>query len=175
MILRHSYAEKKAGLVWLIPVLLLLLTSCGFHLRGAYQLPEVMGKTYVQASNQNSELIRILKRSLKANDLVVVDSVDAATATLKISAEIQDKRILSVDSRGRAREYELSYAITFSLQDHQSDSDVAEQTLKLEREFLFDTEDVLGKGREETTLIKDMQQDMVRLILLRLQSVKNQN
>ena len=53
---------------WVLSVFLILfMTGCGFHLRGAYQLPEAMAKTYVQASNQNSELIRSLKRSLKAN------------------------------------------------------------------------------------------------------------
>ena len=47
------------------------------------------------------------------------------------------------------------------------------QNLKLVRDFLFDTEDVLGKGREEAVLIEDMQQDMVRLIMLRLQAARS--
>ena len=156
-------------------MLVLLVTGCGFHLRGAYQLPEAMVKTYVQANNQNSELIRALKRNLKANNIALVENSIEATAILTISSETQNKRILSVDSRGRAREYELNYAVSFNLQDKASNFIVDQQTLKLEREFLFDTEDILGKGREEATLIKDMQQDMVRLILLRLQSAVNKN
>lgn len=158
----------------ILPALLLvLLTGCGFHLRGAYQLPASMAKTYIQAANQNSEFIRSLKRRLKANEIILVENIEDATAILKVSSETQDKRILSVDSKGRAREYELSYAISFNVQASNSDFSVDRQTLKLQREFLFDTEDVLGKGREESTLIKDMQQDMVRLILLRLQSVSD--
>lgn len=149
---------------------MLLVSACGFHLRGAYQLPDSMGKTFIQAGNQNSELVRSLKRSLKANHIVIVNSPQDATAVLKIMGETQEKRVLSVDSKGRAREYELSYAVRFDLQSMVSESPFTEQSLKLEREFLFDTEDVLGKGREEATLIKDMQQDMVRLILLRLQA-----
>lgn len=155
-------------MLWLL--VLMLLTSCGFHLRGAYQLPESMEKTFIQAANQNSELLRTLKRNLKASDIIIVDDIQKATAVLKIVSESQQKRILSVDSRGRAREYELSYVIRFSLQANESEFGMEEQVLALEREFLFDTEDVLGKGREEATLIKDMQQDMVRLILLRLQA-----
>jgi len=161
-----------AGRVFSV-LLILFLTGCGFHLRGAYQLPEAMAKTYVQANNQNSEFIRSLKRSLKANEVLLVETITEATALLTISSEAQNKRILSVDSRGRAREYELSYDIGFNVQDKVANFIVEQQQLKLEREFLFDTEDILGKGREESTLIKDMQQDMVRLILLRLQSVNS--
>ena len=176
LIRRLSISERYAIVIGrVLPVLLVLfITGCGFHLRGAYQLPEPMAKTYVQASNQNSELIRSLKRSLKANNILLVENIRQATAILTVTSEAQNKRILSVDSRGRAREYELSYGISFNLQDTTSTIIVAQQSLKLTREFLFDTEDILGKGREESTLIKDMQQDMVRLILLRLQSVSNE-
>ena len=155
-------------------MLVLLMTSCGFHLRGAYQLPESMAKTYIQAGNQNSDLIRSLKRSLKVNNILLIEDKTQASAILTISSEMRNKRILSVDSRGRAREYELSYKVSFDVQDKSSNFIVTRQSLKLEREFLFDTEDILGKGREESTLIKDMQQDMVRLILLRLQSVSHE-
>jgi len=155
-------------------LLVLLMTSCGFHLRGAYQLPESMAKTYIQAGNQNSDLIRSLKRSLKVNNILLIEDKTQASAILTISSEMRNKRILSVDSRGRAREYELSYKVSFDVQDKSSNFIVTRQSLKLEREFLFDTEDILGKGREESTLIKDMQQDMVRLILLRLQSVSHE-
>lgn len=173
--MKQRYMNRgRSGFVsrCLLALVFMALTGCGFHLRGHYKLPATMAKTFITAANQNSELVRSLKRSLQANDIQIVDSSQTASATLKIGAEKQDKRVLSVDSRGRAREYELSYAVTFSLQSHDSDLVVEDQTLVLEREFLFDTEDVLGKGREEATLLKDMQQDMVRLILLRLQAVQ---
>ncbi|MCW8909561.1 MAG: LPS assembly lipoprotein LptE [Gammaproteobacteria bacterium] len=172
----YKVAKQKIPVNWVLSALLVLLvTGCGFHLRGAYQLPEAMEKTYVQTKNQNSELIRSLKRNLKANNIALAENITEATAILTVSSETQNKRVLSVDSRGRAREYELNYEVSFNLQDKSSYFIVVQQTLKLEREFLFDTEDILGKGREEATLIKDMQQDMVRLILLRLQSVVNKH
>jgi len=153
-------------------VFIVLLTSCGFHLRGAYQLPAFMKTTYVQADNQSGELVRSLKRRLKANGIRIVDDVHEAAAVFEIQTEILNKRVLSVDSKGRAREYELNYSINFSLLDlaRENETTLLQQSLKLEREFLFDTEDVLGKSREEATLVKDMQQDMVRLIMLRLQA-----
>ncbi len=147
------------------------LVACGFHLRGAYQLPPQMQTTYIDASNQNSELVRALKRNLKANDIVLVDTRQDAQAVLTLFGEINKKRVISVDNKGRAREYQLIYGISFSLKSEDESLKLEQQDLKLAREFLFDTEDVLGKGREEALLIKDMQQDIVRLILIRIQAL----
>lgn len=162
-----------AGLRLVILFLLLSFQfSCGFHLRGAYPLPESMSATYIKASNQNSELVRHLKRTLNASDIELVNSEQQASGILHIDTEKQSKRVLSVDSRGRAREYELSYEISFELRSLQGKVEIEKQSLKLVRDFLFDTEDVLGKGREETDLVRDMQQDMVRLMMLRLSRQK---
>lgn len=151
-------------------LLILLLAGCGFHLRGDYSLPPQMSHTYIEVANQNTELYRVLKRTLKVSGVDVVDSQQQAQSVLNMGNEQLEKRVLSVDTQGRAREYEINYQISFSVQANENKFSLAEQTLKLQRDFLFDTEDVLGKGREEATLIKDMQQDMVRLIMLRLQA-----
>lgn len=150
----------------------LSLQACGFHLRGAYQLPEAMATTFIETTNDNSELIGFLKRTLMASNVELVESKDSAQAQLRVVAEKQSKRVLSVDSRGRAREYELSYSVDFELTVDEAVL-IQQQRLTLTRDFLFDTEDVLGKGREEAMLIRDMQQDMVRLIMLRLQAARS--
>ena len=156
--------------LWLVMLgsVFLFLDGCGFHLRGAYPLPESMSATYIKASNQNSELVRHLKRTLKASDIELVDNEKQATSILDIGAEKQSKRVVSVDSRGRAREYELRYEINFELRSAERQVELERQVLTLVRDFLFDTEDVLGKGREEAILVRDMQQDIVRLMMLRL-------
>ena len=139
-------------------------------MRGAYQLPQAMDVSFIQADNSNSELVRALKRTLKASDIKLAETRRQASAVIFITTELQEKRVLSVDAQGRAREYTISYQISFNVSSDNSDFLIAEQNIKLQRDFLFDTEDVLGKSREQETLVKDMQQDMVRLIMLRLQA-----
>ena len=156
--------------IFIICLALLGMTSCGFHLRGAYQLPEAMNVSFIQASDDNSELVNALKRTLKASNIKLAKTRQQASAVIFIGNELQEKRVLSVDSQGRAREYEINYQISFNVSADKSDFLIAEQKIKLQRDFLFDTEDVLGKSREQQTLVKDMKQDMVRLIMLRLQA-----
>lgn len=156
--------------LWLGLLVAALLSSCGFHLRGAYQLPAVMKMTYVDAANENSDLIRSLKRSLKASEITLLENSSAASAVLKVGSAQKSKRTVSVDSQGRAREYTLSYSLSFSLKASDGEFEMPEQTISINRDFLFDTEDVLGKSKEEAQLYVEMEQDIVRLILLRLQS-----
>jgi len=147
-----------------------LLTACGFQLRGAYQLPQEMSSTYVEAPDENSDLVRALKRSLKASGVNLFAQASEEAAVLKVGNAQKSKRIVSVDSRGKAREYTLTYAVVFSVSFEKTDFEMSEQTISISRDFLFDTEDVLGNSREEAQLYTEMQQDAVRLILLRLQS-----
>ena len=171
----ESRQFRKAFSFGIIFLLISFLSACGFQLRGAYQLPSEMAVIHIQAANPNSELVRALTRSLKASDIQMSDSMETAQAVLKIFNEKQSKRTISVDSRGRAREYALMYSVSFSVAAKDSDFKITEQKLRLERDFLFDTEDVLGKGREEAVLMKDMQHDTVRLIMLRLEAKANRN
>lgn len=141
-----------------------------FKLRGAYKLPAEMQITYVKTSQPKSGFIRALKRSLKASNINIVDQVTEEAAVLSVSKESRSKRIVSVDSKGRAREYTLTYAIRFSVKAAKNKFEIEEQDVRIDRDFVFDTEDVLGKSREESKLYEEMQQDIVRLVLLRLQS-----
>ena len=150
----------------------LLLSGCGFKLRGAYQLPVAMNVTYIDIDESKTTLARSLKRSLKSSNIKIVNRLTDNAASLKIISETKSKRIVSVDSKGRAREYTLTYFIDFSVNAKYKKFKIDKQTVRLDRDFVFDTEDVLGNSREESKLYEEMQQDLVRLIMFKLQSHK---
>lgn len=158
----------------LVLLCLSLLNACGFQLRGAYQLPAVMQQTYIDAASVNADLVRSLSIALRASEIQLLDAPSSDAAQLKLFKEVRSKRVVSVDSRGRAREYTLSYAISFSLNGPQPVTGdvfrIEQQDLQIDRDFLFDPEDVLGNARGESQLYEEMREDLVRLILLRLQS-----
>jgi LPS-assembly lipoprotein len=169
----------KLFIALLVVVLMSLLASCGYHLRGAYQLPPQMATTVIRSDNMNGELVRSLRRGLETGGTNVVSEVNPADShsvkqskvtVLRLFKENQSKRVLSVDVNGRVREFELYYKISIELTGADGFF-MPEQTLELSRDFLFDPEDVLGKSDEEADLLRDMQRDMVRLIMLRLQAV----
>ena len=154
------------------------LSSCGFHLRGAYQLPAEMSPVYLAAKNQHSELLQDLQHSLEANQLVVVSDATRAHTSIKIEKEKITSRVLSVDSKGRAREYELKLELDFSVsteKDGVEAYDIENKRLELVRDYIQDNEAVLGTTRERATLIRDMNRDAARLIMLQIQAAYRQH
>ena len=162
--------QKRVGYFLLLIFSVSLLSSWGFKLRGAYELPAAMKVTYIESAQINADLVRTLSIALKASKIKIVENKSADAAVLRLYKEHKEKRIVSVDSQGRARENTLTYALSFSLVAKQPMFEIAEQTISIERDFIFDPEDVLGNSRGESQLYEEMQEDLVRLILLKLQS-----
>lgn len=146
--------------------LLLSASACGFQLRGAVELPVQLQPLYLYDAG-NDALVNQLSLLLAENKTVLAESAAVAASSLKIVSQKQTRRVLSVDSLGRAREYELKFVVVYQLKSKHSDAD---NVVKLRRELSFDPVNVLASSQEEQTLYRDMQRDAARLILQQLQA-----
>lgn len=158
---------KQIKLTWLL-MIALMISACGFHLRGNYDLSKSLAVVSLQGISQHSDTGRLLVSALNASDVTVADEKDTNNFRLVISNESINKRILSLDSTGRANQYELRYQLSFKLQDEQGQDRVAEKTISLRREFLYDENLVLAKSAEEKRLVQDMRSDAVQQLIRRL-------
>jgi len=149
----------------------LLLTACGFHLRGDVTLAPELSKLYIEGADPYNPLVRELTRSLTTTGVVVVTERKDATAILQILKNSGSRRVLSVSSEGKVSEYELYQTLEFKVRDAAGRELLAPQYLELTRDYLFEKEDVLGKSNEEEILRRDMRRDLVRLIMLRLEAL----
>lgn len=150
-----------------------LLTACGFKLRGDYQVPDFMQLILLQSNLPYGEMTRGLKRLLKASHVVLADENNGqSSAVLKLVEHALERRILSVDEHGRAREYEINYRVTASLFYPVYDSPLLEKDLILTRDYLFDSENALAANAEEELLRHNMQQEMAQLIMDQLTAVE---
>lgn len=147
-----------------------LLSGCGFQLRGKVSLPPEMARTYITGLPQFSEFRANLRRQLRANGVEVVEAADDSTANLRITRNRSGKRILSVNDKGKVQEFELFVSIAFEVKGQETVL-LENQTINLQREFLFNEDDVLGKAQEEQLVFKDMRKNLVRLMIYRLQAI----
>ncbi len=148
----------------------LVLGACGFHLRGGVALPPAMQYTRIVIGNPYSPLASDLRRALQASGVTVTENPDLATASLQILGESTNRRVVSVDAQGKAREFELQYKVEFVATGKGAQPLVKRQAVTLVREYLYDENEVLGTAGEEDVLLRDMRHDMVRLILTRLEA-----
>ena len=146
----------------LIPILL-LLTACGFHLRGSVQLPPELSEMAVLDAKPATDIAPKLRRGLK---ITGVQINDVAAMVLQLTSEQYGKRVVSVDTSGRAQEYGLSYTVRFLLKRIGAEGEkaavwLAEDSVSLTRDLRFDETAVLGTEDEERRLNAEMRQDAV--------------
>lgn len=148
---------------------LLSIAACGFHLRGAPQLPPQMARTYIDTEDRYSLFYRLLRQELAAAGVVLVDSAAEADAVFSILSDETDQRVLSVSARNVPREYEVYYSVYFTVQSN--DGLLLEPQLQTgTRDYTYDETQVLGKSREEELLREAIARDLVRIILIQLSS-----
>jgi len=161
-----------ARLVWFI-VAASILSGCGFRMRGAdgsYRMP--FQSIYIGLPD-TSPLGAQLKRNLRSTDRVAIaERASDADVQLVVLSEQQGRQILSLNSLGRAREYLLTYTLTFTIRDRNGVQLLAPTPIPLRRNMAFDETQVLAKEAEAALLYRDMQADAVQQILRQLSALK---
>ena len=146
-------------------VLTMALAACGFQMRGAAPLP--FDTLYMPGTSSGIALD--LKRSIQAGTrTTVIDDAKKAQAVLEFTQVIREKLILSLAATGRVREFQLRYRVAFRVHDGKGGEFLPVSTVQLTRDVSFNDTDVLAKETEEALLFRDMQFDMVQLIMRRL-------
>jgi LPS-assembly lipoprotein len=170
---------RVSGLLALIPppsslILLtaaaLLLSGCGFHLRGEAKLP--FDTMYVQAAPTSLFATKLRRAVSAGSQTKVIDDPKAAEVTLQLVSEQQQKVILSFNSIGTVSEFRLIYATSYRLTDRKGIELIPTTTITLQRDFSFTDTAVVSKEAEEALYYRDMQNDAVQQLLRRLQATK---
>ncbi|MFN6961275.1 MAG: LPS assembly lipoprotein LptE [Rhodocyclaceae bacterium] len=151
----------------IILVLALVLSACGFQLRGSYALPwETLA---ISGLPENSELYFQIKRGIESGSLTkVVADAKQAGATLVVLQNHQHKSILSLSAKGLVREFQLTRSFMYRVQDAQGKELQPASQIVLQREMTFDDERVFAKEAEEALIWREMQTDLVSQLIRRL-------
>jgi LPS-assembly lipoprotein len=144
------------------------LAGCGFKLRGQQDFPfETVAVPLV------SPLGTELRRNLAAASerTTVTQQVTGADAVLTVLAEQQEKVILSLNTQGRVREFQLRYRVAFRVSSPKGLDYIPPTAVVLTRDITFNDQ-VLAKEAEEALLYEEMRSDMVQQIIRRLARAK---
>ncbi len=146
-------------------MLMLLLTACGYHLRGAIQLPEALQKIYVRGAS--AELTNAIARTFRSASGELVATAAEAGMILNVINEDYQRRTISIDSSGYSNEYDLVYRLTFDLLDNQGAVLISAQTIEVSKSYFNEqsSNTVLSKGNEEAVLRKELYSLAVRSVI----------
>jgi len=156
----------------LLLLTVLLLTACGFHLRGQAGMP--FNTLYLEAPTASAPFTADLRRNLEANKVKLVNSAEQADVVLNIILEMPEKQILTLGGSGRVNEFQLRYRISLRAYDLKGMEWIPAEEMALRRDYVYDDTKVLAKEAEETLLYQSMRSDMVQQIVRRLSHAKPQ-
>jgi LPS-assembly lipoprotein len=149
--------------------LVLASAACGFHLQGSGTLPPALAKTYL-ASTSHSDFLLSLTEALRLRGSDVVAQRDQAESVLNVMSDQTGQRVLSVSARNIPREYEVYYAVTFSLQVGEQKV-VENESLVVTRSYTYDETQVLAKAAEEQVLRRALAEDLARRVVRRIEAL----
>ena len=148
----------------MIILVFLILSGCGFQLEGSRALPISLAKTYLDTNKPYTEFYESLTGILGVRGAEVVKAQQEAVAILRILEDTSGQRILSVSARNTPQEYEIFYAVTFSLESKGSTL-IENETVIVTRSYSYDATQVLGKSIQEQILRESLAQDLARQII----------
>jgi len=174
--MRHGYlrTDKLKNTNWsivfwiVITCYSLLISSCGWRLRGSIDFPPSIETLFVQGTARYSDLGNAIYNAFDGTNSKLVKQPGEAKAVLHILSNNAAKRVLATDSSGRASEYEIAYLLKFKVVDNKGKELVREQQVTLKREYQFDPLNVLASGSEVARLQKEMVRDSVQQMLRRI-------
>ena len=141
------------------------LTACGFHLRGALEMPSGLKSVYLEGG---SGMFRDqFKRVMEASSVQVTDSPVNAGLIVHIFKEDNKRQILSLSSGGAANEFELDYSVEYEILDANNKVLLARESFDTKREYFNNQQAVIAKDNEEMTIRDEMYQQAVRGIVNR--------
>jgi LPS-assembly lipoprotein len=147
----------------------LLFTACGFELRGAAVLPPGIDKLHVVSADL--VLRNDVDVFLQGSGARLVKTRPEAQVVLTLSNPRYDRRVLSVDpNTGHEREFELSFTLDVVATGPQGQLMLQPQTLSVQRDYVFDQNELIGSGQEEAVLRTEMRRAVLQQVLFRLRA-----
>lgn len=153
----------------LLLALLLLTTSCGFHLRGS-QGYGITGISSITVTDSGAPGVGTEVRSLlEASGTRIAPASDAADYSLVVSEQYMNKAILSVSAiTGKIEEYQLTLTVKMTVTDKDRNELLSGQLIRITRDYAFDDEAVLGSVTEQRVLEQEMSRQAASQIIRRL-------
>jgi LPS-assembly lipoprotein len=151
----------------------LLLTSCGFELRGD---PSVGLKTIeITATGAPGTLFEI-RRILATGPTKIVNDPRQAEAQLRILEERRDKTVHTITGSGRVYDFQLRLTVRYDVLIPGHEQPLIEPTEVISTRLLTYSESApTAKEAEEQLLYKDMQVDIAGRILRHIAVVKHES
>ncbi|MDQ0701621.1 LPS-assembly lipoprotein [Pseudomonas sp. W3I7] len=151
----------------LVMGLAVLLSACGFQLRGTATNELSIKELDVSARNAYGDTLTQLRQTLESSGVRVASG---ATYKLNLVDEKETQRNLSYASAGRASDIELNTLVVYELQgrDHLP---LMGDKVEVQKVVSHDGNNLVGSDSEIIQVRKEMRRELIQRLMIRLQQL----
>ncbi|AMS15828.1 MULTISPECIES: LPS assembly lipoprotein LptE [Pseudomonas] len=149
----------------LVMGLAVLLSACGFQLRGTGTTELAIKELDLSARNAYGETVTQLRQVLQSSGVKVYAG---APYKLVLTREQESQRSLSYAGAGRSAEYEMTTVLNYEIQG-QNNLTLLSDKLQVQKVYIHDGNNLVGSDQESLEVRKEMRRDLVQNMMLRLQ------
>jgi LPS-assembly lipoprotein len=163
---------RRTAAFLILAALFPLLTACGYHLRGEAQLPPGMERVYVESADPFGPLKRNVEKALERSGAKIESKSGDGIAEVKFSAVSLAPIVRSVSANARVNEFTMVYHIELQINDAAGKVVLPKQVIEQSRVFTFDQTQAIGTSAEQDEIKKEMERDMVQVVLRKIESAE---
>ncbi|SDQ35569.1 LPS-assembly lipoprotein [Pseudomonas sp. UC 17F4] len=149
----------------LVMGLAVMLSACGFQLRGTGNTELAIKELDLSARNAYGDTVLQLRQALQSNG---VNVHAGAPYKLVLTNEQESQRAATYAGSGRSAEYELTTVLSYSIEGH-NDTNLLNDKLEVRKVYVHDGNNITGSDQEANQTRKEMRRDLVQNMLVRLQ------
>lgn len=147
--------------------LALLLSACGFQLRGTGETSFALEEINLQARNSYGDTAKDLEELLKDNGVRVYPG---ARYTLDLVREQNRQRTASYTTAARTAEYELSSVLDYQFRGPQ-DTVLLEDSVEVRKVYVHDSSNLIGSDQEAEQLRQEMRRELLQQVSMRIRGI----
>lgn len=151
----------------LVMGLAVLLSACGFQLRGTGTTELAIKELDLSARNAYGDTVMQLRQVLQGSGVKVYTG---APYKLILTDEQESQRILSYAGAGRTGEYQVSTVLNYDIRG-ESNLTLLSDKLEVQKIFIHDGSNLVGSDQEANDARKETRRELVQRMMLRLQQL----
>lgn len=153
----------------LTSLLMVLLTGCGFQVRG-YDLGLPFSAIAVESNSTVGDEVRQIIAT--QSSILLVQDPAKAQVVLHVIAESLDRSVVAFSSAGRPREIQLRLRVLYRVTDNLAIELSPQQEIAQSRDISVSESEILAVRSAEDFVVNDMKRDIAQQIVRRLRAVR---
>ncbi|RTZ73457.1 MAG: hypothetical protein DSZ00_06435 [Gammaproteobacteria bacterium] len=158
---------------WVLLVVAVLLSACGFHPRGEITRPPAdMQPLLLVGLPDYNDFMRELRRQLEQAGVSLAQGQKDAASVVRIKQLKKERRVFSVNADNKAVEYEILYILKFVAEQPPGTRLLDPPPLEARRIIYEPGGQLLGRVREAELREADVYADLARRLIRQLAAMR---